>query len=171
MAKSTPDDWLKARALFEAGKPVREIQDETGIPFNTVNYRAKKEGWKKSKLVQVIADRARVLDEVVQQENVFVQLNQAEQNVVLIESERLRNFRKRRDKIADLAYDRLEKEIPDCGVQFVKLLIEAADKVSVMVGDNPRFNPNAATNLTNINAQQNNPDSVQDEIISKVLNG
>jgi hypothetical protein len=88
------------------------------------------------------------------------------------EKKRLLNFRNRRDKIAELAYDRLEKEIPYCEIQHVKPLIEAADKVSVMVGDNPRFNPNASIVNNNTNAQQNNSaESIRDEIIKRVLSG
>jgi predicted transcriptional regulator len=168
MAKPTPEILAKARALFEAGKSLREIEADTGISPATLSRISKKEGWKKDELKQLVSSMAQ--DRVT-----FETLEATQKEVVsqLVDDDvkRLFNFRKRRDKIAELAYDRLEKEIPFCEVQHVKPLIEAADKVSVMVGDNPRFNPNATTNLTNINAQQNNQDTVRDEIIRRVLSG
>lgn len=41
--------WDRARALFEIGKSLGDIQDDTGIPKSTVSKKAKKEGWEKGK--------------------------------------------------------------------------------------------------------------------------
>lgn len=142
MAKPTPDILAKARALFEAGKSLREIEFETKISLSMLSRISKKECWVKGELKQLISS---MTQDRVSFETLETAKKEIVSQLVNADSERLLNFRKRRDKIADLAYDRLEKEIPFCEVQHVKPLIEAADKVSVMVGDNPRFNPNGTT--------------------------
>jgi hypothetical protein len=44
MAKSKPD-WIKAKALYEAGKSLRQIAAETFIDHSAIGKRAKREGW------------------------------------------------------------------------------------------------------------------------------
>lgn len=167
MAKPSEQALNKARALFEAGKSLREIENITKISRATLDRTSKKENWVKGELRQLVSsmahDRAHFETLETTQKEIVSQL-------VDDDSKRLLNFRKRRDRVAELAYDRLEKEIPSCEIQHVKPLIEAADKVSVMVGDNPRFNPNASIVNNNTNAQQNNSaESIRDEIIKRVL--
>lgn len=169
MAKPSQQALNKARVLFEAGKSLREIENATKISRATLDRTSKKENWAKGELRQLVSsmaqDRAHFETLETVQKEVVSQL-------VDDDSKRLLNFRRRRDKIAELAYDRLEKEIPYCEIQHVKPLIEAADKVSVMIGDNPRFNPNASIVNNNTNAQQNNSaESIRDEIIKRVLSG
>ncbi len=64
MAKTTPADWEKAKALFEAGKSLSEINAETGIDRATVSKRAKKDGWEKGIYQQLILDGSRVKAEI-----------------------------------------------------------------------------------------------------------
>lgn len=64
MAKATQADWEKAKALFEAGKSLSEINSETGIDRATVSKRAKKDGWEKGIYQQLITDSARVKAEI-----------------------------------------------------------------------------------------------------------
>ena len=64
MAKATSADWEKAKALFESGKSLSEINAETGIDRATVSKRAKKDGWEKGIYQQLIVDSARVKAEI-----------------------------------------------------------------------------------------------------------
>jgi len=50
------DKWLEAKALFEFGKSLTEIQDETGIDKSSVSKKAKLEKWEKSKNQQLKAE-------------------------------------------------------------------------------------------------------------------
>ena len=54
MAKKN-QDWDKAKALFGMGKTLRDIEYETGIPFKTIDRRAKKEEWSKDSVTQKIS--------------------------------------------------------------------------------------------------------------------
>lgn len=166
MAKHAPEILAKAKALFEAGKPLRDIETEVKIPFKTIGRIAKKEGWVKGELTQLISSMTqdRVHFDTLEpvQKDVVSQL-------VSVDSERVLKFRAQRDEIAALVFNRLAIEIPTCEVQHLKSLVEAHDKNCVTVEIAPRFNPNASVINNNTNAQQNN-DSIQDEIISRVLN-
>jgi hypothetical protein len=44
MAKSKPD-WIKAKAMYETGKSLRQIADACFIDNSNISKRAKKEGW------------------------------------------------------------------------------------------------------------------------------
>lgn len=64
MARATKEDWAIAKALFEAGKSLSEINVDTGIDRSTVSKRAKKDGWEKGVYQQLIVDGARVKAEI-----------------------------------------------------------------------------------------------------------
>ncbi len=64
MARITPDQWLKAKSLFEAGKSLSEIHKETTIDKAAISRAAKKESWEKGKNQQLILDAARVTEEM-----------------------------------------------------------------------------------------------------------
>lgn len=149
---TSDSDWKQAKALFEAGKSFRDIEKEIGISRASLNRTSKKEGWQKGELRQLVSSMAQ--DRVA-----FETLEPAQKEIVsqLVddESERILYFKKKREKIADLAYQRIEKSLLSCEDQHVKSLVEAADKVNVMVETAPRFNPNSTT-INNVNAQQNN---------------
>lgn len=90
-----PDSWDKARALFEAGKSLRDIEQQTKIPKGTIEYRAKKENWQKGFLGQLIVDKSTV-------DAQFQSLNQTQKTVVLNEVERLNKLK---DFFSDKAID------------------------------------------------------------------
>lgn len=146
-AKFTNEQWAEAKALFEADKSFREIEKETGINYKAVERKAKKEEWQKGILSQQIAVMARVKAD-------FVTMTPSQQKIVTKESDKLAPFVEKRTKIAHLAYDRIANELESCEIQHIKPLVEAADKVNVMVETAPRFNPTATT-INNLNAQQN----------------
>lgn len=141
----------KARALFEAGKSSREIEKKTGIPASTILHRSKKEGWVKNNLVQVIAERARVLDDVVQLEQTIEQLSNAQKDIVIIESNRIAKVKRQRDSIVDIAMNRIKAELATCEGKDIKVLVEAADRACIMSEAAPRFNPVASTQISNTN--------------------
>lgn len=55
-----PEIWTKAKVMFEAGKTLQFIQDETGINQSTVSKKAKKEGWVKGKNQEIIIEESRL---------------------------------------------------------------------------------------------------------------
>lgn len=69
----------------------------------------------------------------------------------------------RRNTIADIAFNRIENELPSCEVVHIKPLIDAADKICVMTEIAPRFSN--AVSINNTNAQQN----VQPVIMTRVV--
>lgn len=143
--------WDKAKSLFEAGKSSRDIEKETGLPASTILHRAKKEGWIKNNLVQVITDRARVLDDVAQIEQSIAQLNNAQKDVVIIESNRIAKVKRQRDSIVEIAMNRIKDELAICEGKDIKVLVEAADRACIMSEAAPRFNPVASTQISNTN--------------------
>ncbi|MFA6213563.1 MAG: hypothetical protein WC714_29265 [Candidatus Obscuribacterales bacterium] len=75
MAKASEAKWAQAKALYEKGTSLRDIEAETEIPYKTVDNRAKKQKWVKSSLAQLIDDTVRVKTE-------FGTLDLAQQAVV-----------------------------------------------------------------------------------------
>lgn len=76
VVKKAPESkWLKAKALFEKGTSLREIEKQTGIHYKTIDNRAKKHQWVKGSLARLISDSVRVKEE-------FATLNLAQQDIV-----------------------------------------------------------------------------------------
>ena len=63
MARATQLQWDKTKALYELGKSLRDISEETGIDNSNISKRAKKDGWERNILPQIIDDKARILIE------------------------------------------------------------------------------------------------------------
>ena len=64
MAKSKPD-WIKAKAMYEAGKSLRQIEAETGIDNSNISKRAKKEFWERTaEIPKLIADAVSVQERI-----------------------------------------------------------------------------------------------------------
>ena len=64
MAKSKPN-WVKAKAMFEAGKSFRQIEAETGIDNSNISKRAKKEFWERTaEIPKLIADAVSVQERI-----------------------------------------------------------------------------------------------------------
>lgn len=64
MARATASDWDKAKDMFEIGKSLTEISDETGIDRATISKRSKKDNWEKAKFQQLITDTVRVRKQI-----------------------------------------------------------------------------------------------------------
>jgi hypothetical protein len=147
MAKQIKD-WGKARALFESGKSNREVSAHTGIPYKTIEYRAKKEGWNRGEIAHTILEAVRVAEDIAQ-------LNPAQQKIVKEQVGSKLTLLGFRDNFAEKAMERVIDRIGLCEDRDIKSIVEAADKVCIMAEIAPRFNPNTAI-INNTNAQQNN---------------
>jgi hypothetical protein len=141
-------NWGQAKIMFETGKSLNQISNELGIDKGNISKKAKKDNWQKGKLQPLIQDAVRV-------EEAFTTLSQLELAAVINERDDILRFRNKRDKIVDLAFERIASELPTCEVQHIKPLIEAADKTCIMAEIAPRFNPNLGTKINNTVAQQN----------------
>lgn len=64
MARTTPESWAKAKALFETGRSLSEINTETGIDRALISRKSKAEGWQKGVYQQLIQDGVRVTGEI-----------------------------------------------------------------------------------------------------------
>jgi len=162
----SPETWDKAKALYEADKSLRDIEKATGIDFSNLAKKAKSEGWKRGVLPRLINDSVKVQEE-------FTTLSLPQQEVVVAEVDRLMGFRRRRNTIADIAYDRIEKELPQCEPYLVKSMIEAADKVGVMVEIAPRHATPNMLNLHQNSVHVVNVDNREQNIqhLKKLLSG
>ena len=89
MAKATPLQWEKAKTLFELGKSLTEIQNETGIDRSNVNKRAKSEGWRKGFLPQIIDAKVKNLEDNHTIEEIITTLKPQQQRTVVTEVERI----------------------------------------------------------------------------------
>jgi hypothetical protein len=76
-------------------------------------------------------------------------LNEHELNNFKQEVDERSRYIIRKNTCADLAFNKIEKELPQCETRDVKGLVEALDKVCVIAEIAPRFNPNAGTNIQN----------------------
>jgi hypothetical protein len=141
-------NWMQAKIMFEMGKSLNQISNELGIDKGNISKKAKKDNWQKGKLQPIIQDAVRV-------QEAFTILSQPELEAVVNERDDILRFRNKRDKIVDLAFDRIASELPTCEVQHIKPLIEAADKTCIMAEIAPRFNPNSGAKINNTVAQQN----------------
>lgn len=161
MARATPELWAKAKALFETGRSLSEINTETGIDRALISRKAKAEGWKKGVYQQLIQDGVRVAGEISTLESTV-------QQVVVKDIDELTKarefFSKAGLKVASMAVKSLgEKPKPnDC-----KTVADALVSTMKVAGVVPYY-PAAAT-INNNNAVQVNHDSVRAEILKRVL--
>jgi predicted DNA-binding protein YlxM (UPF0122 family) len=75
MAKISDKQWAKAKLLYENGNSLRKIAAETEINHQTINDRAKKEGWNPDRIRQQVIEQTRV-------ETQFLTLEKNEQEFV-----------------------------------------------------------------------------------------
>ena len=162
MARATPELWEKAKALFEIGKSLSEIANETGIDRSNIAKKAKSENWEKGKLQQLVTDSVRVSAEITT-------LNTTAQQVVVNEIDELTKarefFSKAGLKVASMAVKSLgEKPKPnDC-----KTVADTLVSTMKVAGVVPYYPAGMTINNAN-NSQVVNHDSVRDEIIKRVL--
>lgn len=52
------EQWAEAKALFEAGESLRDIEKKVKISYSVISKRAKKENWQANILQQIATDKA-----------------------------------------------------------------------------------------------------------------
>lgn len=165
MARATPELWARAKALFETGRSLSEINAETGIDRALISKKAKADKWEKGVYQQLIQDGARVASEISTLESTV-------QQVVVKDIDELTKarefFSKAGLKVASMAVKSLGEKPKPGECKVVADTLVSTMKVAGVVPYYP-----AGTTINNTNAQQNNngEDNVRDEIIKRVLAG
>lgn len=152
MAKATQADWEKAKALFEAGKSLSEINSETGIDRATVSKRARKDSWEKGIYQQLITDSARVKAEISTLSSTVLSVVEKE-----IE-ERTKHIQFFTNAAVKNVYEAM-------GVQCCDQADFKARADTILKGKETVLGKEAATVINNTNAQQN----VQPVIMTRVV--
>lgn len=135
--KPTATDWERARALFGVGKTLREIERETGIPFKTIDRRAKSGEWSTTQTTQKITDVARVVEDLTQ-------ANDTEKKIILDEAEKILKAKGYTQNIGLLGLKRLSQLIPAAKTtKEVKDGMEAAKVAMVVTGVVDYYPPKA----------------------------
>jgi len=158
MSKATQAQWDKAKALYEAGKSLREIELETGISKSTIAGRAvndKSGAWIKGKTVQLIKDVVRVSGQIGQ-------LNRTQSDVIAKEVKKAVD----KDAISD-AWDMImghaasaSKRIlarPDATSDDVLKIVKAGETSKVTLGKLPRFSPTQNDIKVEVNNEKIDP--------------
>ena len=148
MAKTIPADWEKAKALFEAGKSLSEINAETGIDRATVSKRAKKDGWEKGIYQQLILDGSRVKAEIST-------LSSTVLNVVEKEIE------ERTKHIQFFTNAAIKNVQESMSLRCVDQSEFKARADTILKGKETVLGKESAMVINNTNAQQNNPDPIR----------
>ncbi len=147
MAKPTDKQWAKAKALYGNGKSLREIEKAVGIPYKTVEYRAKKEGWSSTEVARAIQDKVRV-------EAAILHMDVAQQEIVQQEVQKqlegMQFYSKNARIVAKIALKTLTEQ--PCPMNAKTTM--ATLKEGLIVEGLVPFYPNAQM-INNTNAQQN----------------
>lgn len=150
MSKHTQEQWDRARALFEADVSFRDIAKDKRVNIDASNIakKAKKEGWERGVLPQIITDTVRVSSE-------FATLTLPQQEVVATAVEKqlegMAFYSTNARKIVKIGMVAFSKDPTPLGM---KNTLEAMKTGMIVEGLVP-FHPNAQV-INNTNAQQNN---------------
>ena len=85
----TSEQWERAKTLFELGKSLSEIQNETGIDRSYVNKKALKEKWSKGFIPQIVDAKVKNIEEKFKIDRVLSTLSPQQQSTVVSEAERI----------------------------------------------------------------------------------
>ena len=153
MAKATQAQWDKAKALFEAGKSLREIELATGISKDSIGREAKKSEWQRGELRQLIQDSVRVSEGLRQ-------LNETAREVVSNEVKKAVDV----DAVSD-AWDMImghaanaSKRIlakPDVTSTDILNITKAGETSKVTLKKLPRFAPQQTAVKVDVNTEKN----------------
>lgn len=155
MAKASEDIWEKAKALYEKGDSLRDIEKEVGIPYKTIDNRAKVHGWGKGILAHHIADSVRVQQEfgtmdLAQQTVVSQEVNKQVQRMEWLNTAALKN-----------ASDAMKAPC-DGQVDFKHRADTISKAKEVLVGKNPEI-------AVQVNTQLNAISLIEHEALSRRL--
>lgn len=167
-SKASPELWAKARAMYEANKSFRTISTELDICISSLQNKVKTEGWKRDVLTQIIDDSVKV-------QEVFSTLVPEQQEVVSKEVDKKLGFIKKRDSIANIAYNKIKEAlnvIDPLNPYAIKPLVEATDKLGVIVEIAPRHPTQASPVQNNIGFNFNLEDRDQNmQRLKKLIAG
>ena len=165
MAKAA--DWPRARALFEAGKSLREISKDTHIDHSSIGKRAKKEGWGVDKLPRLIADGVKVHEEIST-------LNIPQRGVVEAEIARIVEAKKfyatNARKVVKYGVAALSAEPT---AQSMKTVLDGMKTGMIVEGLVPFYPDKTTVAISNTNAQQNNSNlsTMTDAELERIIAG
>lgn len=155
MARSLAQ-WAEARALFEQGNSLREISDKVGIEYSVIGKRARKEKWESGFLPEIATAKARnLIDKKNIEKKIATLLPQSREIVereVMTQLELANYFEHKGKEVIEIAMEALKK---DPSASAAKATMETL-KTGMVVTGAAAYHANAA-NITNVNAQQNNP--------------
>ena len=151
------ESWDKAKAMFEGGATLSDIQHKTTISMGTVCKKAKKLKWAKGKNAKLIFNEINALTEKEKLNEKELEFHDEEVEKILKFRDQLGDFS---DKVIKKATELLAESTDGQGF---KAIVEGVDKHSITVGINPRFASPSSTTVNNTNAQQNNGDMRTDK--------
>jgi predicted DNA-binding protein YlxM (UPF0122 family) len=157
MAKISDKQWAKAKLLYENGNSLRKIAAETEINHQTINDRAKKEGWNPDRIRQQVIEQTRV-------ETHFLTLEKNEQEFVRSEV----------DKQIKMLEFFNNSTLRNCSIMMKKVNSDTdfyghnSVQNTLLKGKETCFGKMPDTVITNTNAQQTNK---QKKVIFEVIGG
>ena len=164
MAIISKEIWDKAKAMFEGGASLKDINYETNIDKSTVSKKAKKEGWEKGKNSTVIQAEAMVIAEKST-------MNQPQLNYHNNEVDRLTKDTRMIHGLTKGNLSGISRHIKAgrMGVADHKKAQDMIDKASVTLGVSQRFSTQASTVINNQQNTQVNYNDLTDEEIAERL--
>ena len=148
MAKPTEQQWAKAKALYGNGKSLREIEKVVEIPYKTIEYRAKKEGWSNTEVAQQIIEQTRV-------EAKFLHMEPAQQDIVRTEVSRrlaaMEFYASKARETVEIGFKSFEMDPSPLGMKTILDGLKSGMQVEGIVP----FYPNPSTTNINANASSN----------------
>lgn len=147
------DKWEKARALFEGGLSLLEIQKQTGIPKGSVGRKATESGWAKNKMrpLQNKEVEARLALSEVEREKATLNATERATHDVLVEKRlaHLQFFETANLLVAKTAANKLQRDGMNASYQDVNSAANAIAKAQDgVLGKEP------STLINNTNASQ-----------------
>ena len=156
MAKAKPD-WIKARALYEAGESFRQIASKTFIDHSQIAKVSKKEGWERiDEIPRLVADSVSV---AVRKSTLSTPQLDYVDKAVEKQLEGMMFYRTQARKVVQKTMALLDEEPSIVGANTTMKTLKEGLVVEGLVP----FYPNAPT-INNTNAQQNNSDDLLKKI-------
>jgi len=145
--KTTDAQWAHAKALFEAGKPLREIELETSIGYTQISKEAKYQRWEKGVLQKIVNDAVQVRTD-------FANLDLQQKMVVAKDVEKIMEgkqfYAESARKVAKVALHALGKDPSNEGAKKAMETILLGMRAEQVV---PYYSPGG-----NVNISQDNSD-------------
>jgi hypothetical protein len=163
MGKPTEQQWAKAKALYGNSTSLREIEKVVNIPYKTIEYRAKKEGWSNTAVAQAIQDKVRV-------ESTILHMDIAQQDLIRTESDKqlrmLEFFNNSSVNHCQIMMDQVEKKYK--AKQEIPFIDHKTIQSTLREGKETVFGKMPETVINNSNAQQTNKEK---KVIFEVIGG